>query len=96
MTKQKIAEKVNAIMAAKAGIDASDIKPEDFYDELGADSIQCIEVLMEIEKEFAIDIPSERLMYVTTMQHIYDLVESVIDETMEYINAIVAAADSNG
>jgi hypothetical protein len=37
MTKQKIAEKVNAIMAAKAGIDASDIKPEDFYDELGAD-----------------------------------------------------------
>ena len=86
MTKQMIIDKVNAIMAAKAGIEASDIKPEDFYDELGADSIQCIEVLMEIEKEFVIDIPSERLMYVSTMQHVYDLVESVINETMEYIN----------
>lgn len=86
MTKQRIIDKVNAIMAAKAGIEASDIKPEDFYDELGADSMQCIEVLMEIEKEFAIDIPSDRLIYVSTMQHVYDLVESVINETMEYIN----------
>ena len=86
MTKQRIIDKVNAIMAAKAGIEASDIKPEDFYDELGADSIQCIEVLMEIEKEFAIDIPSERLMYVSTMQHVYDLVEQVIDETDKQID----------
>ena len=73
-------------MAAKAGADSSAIKPEDFYDELGADSIQCIEVLMEIEKEFAIDIPSERLMYVTTMQHVYDLVEQVLNETQENID----------
>lgn len=86
MTKQRIIDKVNAIMAAKAGIEASGIKPEDFYDELGADSIQCIEVLMEIEKEFAIDIPSERLMYVSTMQHVYDLVEQVIDETDKQID----------
>lgn len=89
MTKQKIIDKVNAIMAAKAGIDVSDIKPDSFYYELGADSIQCIEVLMEIEKEFAIDIPGDRLMYVSTMQHVYDLVEQVINEIQEYINTIV-------
>ena len=81
--------RVNALMAAKAGIDANDIKPEDFYDELGADSIQCIEVLMEIEKDFAIEIPSERLIQVSTMQHVYDLVEQVLDEVQEYINSIV-------
>ena len=87
MTKQKIIEKVNAIMAAKAGVSAGDISPADFYDELGADSMQCIEVLMEIEKEFAIDIPVDRLLRVSTMQHVYDLVEQVIDETMELISS---------
>lgn len=92
MTKQRIIDKVNAIMAAKAGIEASDIKPEDFYDELGADSMQCIEVLMEIEKEFAIDIPSYRLIYVSTMQHVYDLVEQVLDETMESIDNFLKQA----
>lgn len=88
MTKQKIIERVNVLMAAKAGIDVSDIKPEDYYDELGADSIQCIEVLMEIEKDFAIDIPNERLINVSTMQHVYDLVEQVLNEVQEYINSI--------
>lgn len=92
MTKQRIIDKVNAIMAAKAGINASGIKPEDFYDELGADSIQCIEVLMEIEKEFAIDIPSERLIYISTMQHVYDLVEQVLNETMESIDNFLKQA----
>lgn len=88
MTKQKIIERVNVLMAAKAGIDVSDIKPEDYYDELGADSIQCIEVLMEIEKDFAIDIPNERLINVSTMQHVYDLVEQVLNEVQQYINSI--------
>lgn len=86
MTKQRIIEKINAIMAAKAGIEASGIKPEGFYDELGATSIQCIEVLMEIEKEFAIDIPGSQLMHVSTMQHVYDLVEQVINETNKSID----------
>ena len=86
MTKQRIIEKVNAIMAAKAGIDAGDIKPDDFYDELGADSVQCIEVLMEIEKEFAIDIPGRYLICVSTMQQVYDVVEQVIGETMKQID----------
>ena len=77
--KQEIVERVNAIMAAKAGINANEIKPENYYDELGANSMQCIEVLVEIEKEFDISIPSKKLMYVTTMQHVYDLVEQTIN-----------------
>ena len=89
MTKQQIIEMVNNIMAAKAGIDPNDIKPEDFYDELGADSIKCIEVLVEIEKEFVIDIPSNRLIRVTTMQHVYDLVEQVLSEEEAYANQIL-------
>jgi len=89
MKRQEIIDTVNAIVADKAGIEASDIRPDDFYDELGTDSIQCIEVLMEIEKEFAIDIPSWRLIQVSTMQHVYDLVEQVLSETQEYIDSIL-------
>lgn len=89
MTKQQIVEKINTLMAAKAGINANDIKPEDFYDELCTDSMQCIELLMEIEDVFAVIIPSERLIYVSTMQNVYDLVEQSLNEMQEYINAIV-------
>lgn len=89
MEKQKIVEKVNALMAAKAGISASEINPDDFYDELGADSMQCIEVLVEIENEFGISIPGSRLLYAATMQHVYDLVEQVLEETQEYIDSIL-------
>lgn len=89
MTKLEIIERINAIMADKAGISPGDIAPEDFYDELGADSMQCIEVLMEIEKEFAIDISSRRLINVSTMQNVYDLVEKELNDTQEYINTIV-------
>ena len=37
MEAQEIIDKVNGIMAKKAGIEASEIKPKDFYDELGVD-----------------------------------------------------------
>lgn len=78
MIKLEVIERINAIMAAKAGIDPSEIKPEDFYDELGAGSIQCIEALLEIEKEFGIDIPSSMLHNVATMQDVYDLVHMIV------------------
>ena len=78
MVKLEIIERINAIMADKAGISPGDIDPEDCYDELGADSIQCIEVLLDIEKEFGIDIPGDRLLNVATMQDVYDLVHMTV------------------
>lgn len=72
---------MNAIVADKAGIKASDIKPDDFYDELGADSIQCIEALMEIEDELCINIQSSKLPKATSMQQVYDVVERAIVDT---------------
>lgn len=78
MIKLEVIEKVNAIMAAKAGIDPGDIEPEDCYDELGADSVGCIEALLDIEQEFDIEIPGSRLFGVTTMQDVYDLVHMTV------------------
>ena len=81
MRKQEIIDTVNAIVADKAGIEASDIRPDDFYDELGTDSIQCIEALMEIEEELCINIHSGKLSRATTMQDVYDIVEKAIVDT---------------
>ena len=80
MTKDDIILRVNSIMAAKAHIGLDDIKPEDFYDELGADSMQCIEVLIELEQEFDIDITPDDTSNVATMQEVYDMIERKINE----------------
>ena len=80
MTKDDIILRVNSIMAAKVHIGLDDIKPEDFYDELGADSMQCIEVLVELEQEFDIDITPDDTSNVATMQEVYDMIERKINE----------------
>ena len=81
MKKQNIIDTVNAIMAEKANLNASDIKPDDFYGELGADSVQCLEALLEIEEEFCVNIHSGKLSHTSTMQNVYDIVEQAIIDT---------------
>ena len=80
MTRDQIILHVNSIMGAKAHISPDAIKPEDFYDELGVDSIECIEVLIELEQEFDIEISARDTNSVTTMQDIYDLIDRKINE----------------
>ncbi len=80
MTKDDIILRVNSIMAHKAQIGIESIKPEDYYDELGADSMQCIEVLLELEDEFDIEISAHDTSDVATMQDVYDMVERKINE----------------
>ena len=53
------AERVLALIAEKADMDANDIKPENKWAELGIDSLDVFELIMEIEKEFFISIPDE-------------------------------------
>lgn len=79
MTKDEIILRVNSIMAANAHIGIEDIKPEDYPDELGVDSIECIESSIELEYEFDIKITPDDIISVTTMQDVYDLIERKIN-----------------
>jgi len=81
MTKQQIVDTVNDIMAKNTDIETSEIKPEDSYVELCIDSIRCLEVLLEIEEELCVNIPSKKLSHTTTMQQVYDIVEQAIVDT---------------
>ena len=52
--------KVTAIIVEKLGVEESDITPEaSFTNDLGADSLDTVELIMEFEKEFDITIPDE-------------------------------------
>ena len=56
----EVAEKVKAIIVDKLGVDASEVKETaSFTNDLGADSLDTVELIMEFEKEFGINIPDE-------------------------------------
>ena len=55
-----ITERVQRIIEEKLGVDASEVKPEaTFTNDLGADSLDTVELIMELEKEFNITIPDD-------------------------------------
>lgn len=57
----EIAEKVKAIIVDKLGVDAAEVKPEaSFTNDLGADSLDQVELIMEFEKAFGIQIPDDQ------------------------------------
>ena len=54
----EIESKVKAIIVDKLGVDETEVKPEaSFTNDLGADSLDTVELIMEFEKEFNISIP---------------------------------------
>jgi len=56
-----IATRVKAIIVDKLGVDESEVTPEaSFTNDLGADSLDTVELIMEFEKEFNIAIPDEQ------------------------------------
>jgi acyl carrier protein len=55
-----VEEKVKSIIAEQLGVKAEEIKPESsFVDDLGADSLDTVELVMALEEEFGIEIPDE-------------------------------------
>ena len=55
-----VAEKVKSIIAEQLGVKIEEVKPEaSFIDDLGADSLDTVELIMALEEEFSIEIPDE-------------------------------------
>lgn len=63
-----IAAKVKEIIVEKLGVEESEVTLEaSFTDDLGADSLDTVELIMEFEKEFNISIPDEQAESITTV-----------------------------
>lgn len=65
---QEILEKVRSIVSEQLGVDAAEVKPEaSFTDDLGADSLDIVELVMALEEEFDIEIPDEEAEKIATV-----------------------------
>ena len=63
-----IATKVKAIIVDKLGVDESEVTPEaSFTNDLGADSLDTVELIMEFEKVFDIAIPDDQAEKISTV-----------------------------
>ena len=61
-------KKVAEIIAEQLGVEASEVTPEaSFVDDLGADSLDTVELVMALEEEFGIEIPDEDAEKITTV-----------------------------
>ncbi len=74
-----IAEKVKQIIVDKLGVDESEVTNEaNFTNELGADSLDTVELIMEFEKEFDISIPDEQAENIATVGQAIEYIEANI------------------
>lgn len=64
----EVAEKVKAIIVDKLGVDEADVvETASFTNDLGADSLDTVELIMEFEKEFGVSIPDEEAQKISTV-----------------------------
>tara|TARA_Y100000589_G_scaffold75015_2_gene68535 strand:+ start:740 stop:976 length:237 start_codon:yes stop_codon:yes gene_type:complete len=64
----EVEEKVKAIIVDKLGVDESEVTKEaSFTNDLGADSLDTVELIMELEKEFDIQIPDDKAEAIATV-----------------------------
>lgn len=72
-----IAQRVSKIIVEKLGVDEAEVTPEaSFTGDLGADSLDTVELIMEFEKEFDISIPDEQAENIQTVGQAVAYLES--------------------
>ncbi|CAM4122938.1 acyl carrier protein [Aliivibrio sp. S4TY2] len=70
-------ERVKKIIIEQLGVDEAEVKNEaSFVDDLGADSLDTVELVMALEEEFDTEIPDEEAEKITTVQAAIDYVTS--------------------
>ena len=75
-----ITERVTKIIADKLVIDASEVTAEaNFKQDLGADSIDLVELIMEFEREFELSIPDEKAEEIQTVGNAIHFLEEAIN-----------------
>ena len=71
-------EKIKALLAEELGVNADEITAEtSFKEDLGADSLDLFELVTNLEEEYNIEIPAEKLEEMTTVGKVIDYLKSI-------------------
>ena len=74
-SKEEIVGQVKDLITASLGVNPDEVVPSaSFIDDLGADSLDIVELVMAIEKQFSIEIPDEDAEKISTVQHAIDYI----------------------
>ncbi len=77
MSNLTIEERVRKIVVEQLGVKEEDVKPEaSFVDDLGADSLDTVELVMALEEEFETEIPDEDAEKIGTVQQVIDYIKA--------------------
>ncbi len=81
LSKDNIVSKVKEITSEQLGVDESQITPEaKFVDDLGADSLDTVELVMALEEEFDLEISDEEAEKLTTVNRVVSYIEDCLDK----------------
>ena len=76
-TKAEVIEKVKSLISQNIGVGTEEIAPDSsFIDDLGADSLDIVELVMNFEDSFGIEIPDEDAEKISTVQ---DAIDYIVD-----------------
>jgi acyl carrier protein len=73
-----IFDDVKAVVVEQLNVSADEVKPESkFVEDLGADSLDVVELVMALEEKFDIEIPDDQAEKIQTVQNAVDFIESI-------------------
>jgi acyl carrier protein len=74
---ESVEQRVKKIVAEQLGVNETDVKNEStFVDDLGADSLDTVELVMALEEEFECEIPDEEAEKITSVQQAIDYIKA--------------------
>jgi len=80
MSTNEVYAKVNSIIVEQLGVKEENLRPEaSFIDDLGADSLDTVELVMALEEEFDTEIPDEDAEKIKTVKDVYDYIDSKVN-----------------
>lgn len=79
-----VADRVKKIVVEQLGVSEDQVTPNaSFVDDLGADSLDTVELVMALEEEFETEIPDEKAEKIVTFQDAVDYIEAHIKESQQ-------------
>ena len=79
MSNTNILDRVQGIVAQQLGVDKKEVTEKaNFAEDLGADSLDTVELVMAIEEEFAIEIPDEEAEQIATLGQAIEFIEKAV------------------